>query len=106
MNNNLLLFNLFNNSTQYINELKYQVHNDPKKYALQTAKEVESVFIQMLLKSMRNSLSHNNFLDNNQIRLYTDVYDQQLSKEMSDKGIGLTNIILQQIESSKMLYKK
>jgi len=101
MNDNLLLFNISNYNTQFVNELKYQVRGNPEKYALQTAKEVESVFIQMLLKSMRNSLLKDDLLDNNQSRLYTDVYDQQLSQEISKKGIGLTNIILKQIQSQK-----
>lgn len=101
MNNDLLLFNISNYHAQFINELKYQVRTDPKKYALQTAREVESVFIQILLKSMRNSLSKDNLLDNNQSRLYTDVYDQQISQDMSKKGIGLTKIILNQIQPQK-----
>ncbi|ACL30702.1 rod-binding protein [Buchnera aphidicola str. APS (Acyrthosiphon pisum)] len=98
MNDNLLLSNISDYNVQFINELKYQVRINPKKHALQTAKEVEGVFIQVLLKSMRSSLLKDNLLDNNQSRLYTDIYDQQLSQEISKKGIGLTDIILKQIE--------
>lgn len=98
MKNNLLLFNTSNNSIKFIKELKYQVRKNSRKYSLQTAKEVESLFIQILLKSMRNSLLKENLLDNNQSHLYTDIYDQQVSEEMSKKGIGLTNIILKQLE--------
>ncbi|CAL4326404.1 rod-binding protein [Buchnera aphidicola] len=93
-----LLFNISNYGTQFIRELKYQVHNDSKKYSIQTAKEVESLFIQMLLKSMRNSLPQDDLLGNNQSRLYTDIYDQEISRCMSQKGIGLTDIILKQIQ--------
>ncbi|QCI19905.1 MAG: rod-binding protein [Buchnera aphidicola (Brevicoryne brassicae)] len=98
MNNNL---NILNHSTQFINELKYQVRNDPKKHLRQTAIEVESLFIQILLKSMRNALSEDNLLDSNQSRLYTEIYDQKISQEMSKKGIGLTEIILKQIDLKK-----
>lgn len=101
MNDNLTLFNTSNYNIKFINELKYQVHNNPKKYALKTAMEVEGVFIQILLKSMRSSLSKDNLLDSNQSRLYTDIYDQKLSQEISKKGIGLTNIILKQIQPHK-----
>jgi flagellar protein FlgJ len=100
MNDNLLL-NISNYNTQFINELKYQIHSNPKKYALQTAREVESVFIQILLKNMRSSLSKDTLLDNNQSRLYTDIYDQKLSEYVSKKGIGLTDIILKQIQLKK-----
>lgn len=101
MQNNLLLFNISNDNVRFINELKYKVRNRPKEYALDTAKEVESVFIQILLKSMRNSLSKNSLIDSNQSYLYTDVYDQQISREMTQKGIGLRQMILKQIESKK-----
>ncbi|QCI22207.1 rod-binding protein [Buchnera aphidicola] len=99
MNNNL---NIINRSVKFINELKYQVHNDSKKYLRQTAIEVESLFIQILLKSMRNTLSKDNLLDNNQSNLYTEIYDQKISEEMSKKGIGLTEIILKQIEQKNI----
>lgn len=101
MKDNLLLFNISNYGTQFIHELKYQVHNNSKKYSIETAKEVEGLFIQMLLKSMRNSLSKDDLLGNNQSRLYTDIYDQEISRCMSKKGIGLTDIILEQIQSKK-----
>ncbi|AEO08693.1 flagellar protein FlgJ [Buchnera aphidicola str. Ak (Acyrthosiphon kondoi)] len=98
MNDNLLLLNISNYNVKFVNELKYQVRSNPKKYALQTAQAVEGAFIQILLKSMRSSLSKDNLLDNNQSRLYTDIYDQKLSEEVSKKGIGLTDIILKQIQ--------
>ncbi|QCI24411.1 flagellar biosynthesis protein FlgJ [Buchnera aphidicola (Muscaphis stroyani)] len=98
--NDHLLYNISNTHSKIVTELKYQVQKNPKKYALQTAKEVESIFIQMLLKSMRNSVSKSNLIDNNQSYLYTDIYDQQISKELSKKGIGFTQMILKQIEKN------
>ncbi|QCI24980.1 flagellar biosynthesis protein FlgJ [Buchnera aphidicola (Rhopalosiphum padi)] len=101
MKNDLSLFNITNYRAKFVNDLKYQVQNNPKKYQLEIAREVESLFIQILLKSMRNSLTQDNLLDSNQSRLYTEVYDQEISKEMTSKGIGLTKIILQQIQQKK-----
>ena len=98
MKNDLSLFNIINYRTKFVNDLKYQVKNNPKKYQLETAREVESLFIQMLLKSMRNSLTQDNLLDSNQSRFYTEIYDQRISKEIAKRGIGLTHIILQQIQ--------
>ncbi|QCI21642.1 flagellar biosynthesis protein FlgJ [Buchnera aphidicola (Hyadaphis tataricae)] len=103
MNDNLLLLNSSNHNVKFIDELKYHVRTNPKKYSLQTAREVESIFIQILLKSMRNALPKNSFLDNNQSLLYREIYDQAISKEISKKGIGLTEIILKQIEYKKNL---
>lgn len=104
MNDKLLLLNTSNYNTEFIHELKYQVRHNPSKYNLEAAKQVEGIFIQILLKSMRGSLLKDDLLDSDQIRLYTDVYDQKISEEMSKKGIGLTNIILKQIESQKNMF--
>lgn len=98
MKNNLSLFEKINCNTTLVNNTKYQNFNNSKKYEIKIAREVEGIFIQILLKSMRNSLIENNLLNNNQSRLYTEIYDEQISKEMSTKGIGLANIILQQIQ--------
>jgi len=95
------LSNIKNNQVKFLNDLKYKIKNHSGKYELEVAREVESLFIQILLKSMRNSLTEDNLLDSNQSRLYTEVYDQQISKEMTKKGIGLTNIILKQIQQQK-----
>ncbi|WP_422667263.1 rod-binding protein [Buchnera aphidicola] len=101
MNNTLLPFHEFNYSTQLQNELKYKSYLK-KNNALQIAKEVEGIFIQILIKNMRNTLSKDNLLDNNQSRLYVDIYDQQIAQEMTKKGIGLTNIILNNINKNKV----
>lgn len=98
MKNNLSFFEKINYKKTLVDDIRYQNIKNSKKYEMKIAREVEGLFIQMLLKSMRNSLTENNILNNNQSRLYTEIYDQQISKEMSTRGIGLTNIILQQIQ--------
>ncbi|QFQ32516.1 flagellar biosynthesis protein FlgJ [Buchnera aphidicola (Aphis fabae)] len=102
MQNNLYLFNITNYHAKLVDDLKYQVKINPQKYSLETAKQVEGIFIHMLLKSMRYSLTEGNLLDNDQSRLYTEVYDEQISKELTKKGIGLSDIILKQIEQKKL----
>ncbi|QCI23878.1 flagellar biosynthesis protein FlgJ [Buchnera aphidicola (Macrosiphoniella sanborni)] len=103
-NDKLSLLNISNYNTQFVHELKHHVHNDSKKYKLKIAKQVESIFIQILLKSMRNSLLKDDLLNSNQMNLYTDIYDQKISEEMSKKGIGLSDIILKQIEVQKNMF--
>ncbi|QCI17163.1 flagellar biosynthesis protein FlgJ [Buchnera aphidicola (Aphis helianthi)] len=102
MQNYLSLFNIMNHHAKFVDDLQHKVKINPKKYALETARGVEGIFIHMLLKSMRCSLTEGNLLDNNQSRLYTEIYDEQISKELTKKGIGLTKIILQQIEQKKI----
>lgn len=98
INNHLLPFYISDYSSQWTNALKYK---DLKKSDLKTAKEVESIFIQLLIKNMRNTLSKDSLVDNDQSRFYTDIYDQQISQAMANKGMGLTKIILQNINKTQ-----
>ncbi len=56
-----------------LNELKRQAAADPKGKALQVAKQVEGMFVQMMLKSMRDALPQDGALSNDQTRLYTSL---------------------------------
>ncbi|CAL4322816.1 rod-binding protein [Buchnera aphidicola] len=98
MNNHLLPFYISDYSSPWINTLKYR---DPKNSELKTAQEVESIFIQLLIKNMRNTLPNNSLVDNDQSRFYTDIYDQKIAQAMTNKGMGLTNIILQNINKKR-----
>ncbi|QNS02023.1 MAG: rod-binding protein [Buchnera aphidicola (Pentalonia nigronervosa)] len=105
MKNNLFFLskNIFNDTIQSMHKIKFQTHHHSNKNYLKIAQEVESIFIQMLLKNMRNSLLKNDLFDNNQSRLYTDVFDQNLSQQIASKGLGLQNAILAQLEFNPML---
>lgn len=101
MKKNASFFNMTNYQVKFIDDLKYRVHNNSKKYALETARKVEGLFIYILLKNMRNSLTKDDILSNNQSKLYTEVYDEKISTEIANKGIGLTKVILEQIKKTR-----
>lgn len=84
-----------------LNELKRQASNDPKGKALQVARQVEGMFVQMMLKSMREASPQDGILSNDQTRLYTSMYDQQLGQEMSKRGLGLAETIVKQMMPAK-----
>lgn len=64
----------------------------------QVAKQFESMFVQMMLKSMRDTLPENELFGSNAERMYQDMYDKQLSLQISNgKGIGLANVIERQL---------
>lgn len=67
---------------------------------LQTAaRELESQFAQMMLKSMRSASLGDSMLGDN--TMYRDMYDQQLAKEMTrGRGLGLAPMIEQQLSRS------
>lgn len=79
-----------------LNGLRRQAQkNDPEALA-KVAKQFEGLFVNMMLKSMRSALPQDGMLDNDQTRMYTSMYDQQLSQDLSSKGLGLADMIVQQ----------
>ncbi|WP_413724766.1 flagellar assembly peptidoglycan hydrolase FlgJ [Sodalis sp. RH16] len=61
------------------------------------AKQVEGLFVQMMLKSMREALPKGGLTDSSQADLYTSLYDQQMSQQMSSKGLGLADMMVKQL---------
>ncbi|MEA9392599.1 flagellar assembly peptidoglycan hydrolase FlgJ [Acerihabitans sp. TG2] len=61
------------------------------------AKQVEGVFVTMMLKSMRAALPKGGLLSSNQTELYTSLYDQQMAQQLSAKGLGLADMMVKQL---------
>ena len=68
-----------------------------------TAKQLESVFLNMMLKSMREAnsvFSDGNYLTTRDTQFYQDMYDHQLSLDLaSHHGVGLAEMIVKQMKS-------
>ncbi|NOZ11344.1 MAG: flagellar assembly peptidoglycan hydrolase FlgJ [Gammaproteobacteria bacterium] len=64
------------------------------------AKQFEALFLQMVLKSMRNASLGEGAFDSDQSRLYRDMFDQQISTSMSTKGIGIADMLVRQLDKS------
>ncbi len=64
----------------------------------QVARQFESLFVQMMLKSMRDTVPENEMFGSNAERTYRDMYDKQLSMNISEgRGIGLASVIERQL---------
>lgn len=62
------------------------------------AKQFEALFLQMMLKSMREAGEGDPLFDGEQTALYRDMYDKQLSLDLSEKGIGLAEVLVRQLQ--------
>ena len=80
---------------QSLNSLKTQ-SNDPKA-AREAAKQLESLFMREMIKSMRDATMKSGLLDNSATSLANDMYDQQMSVAMSGMPRGLSDAITAQI---------
>ncbi len=67
--------------------------NSPEA-AREAAKQFEALFLQQVLKSMRDASPKNSMFDSEESRMYQSMLDQQLSLQLSTRsgGIGLTNV--------------
>ena len=64
----------------------------------QVAGQFESLFINMMLKSMRQASLGDGIFDNSQSDMYRDIADQQLAMDLSTRGgLGLQEVILRQL---------
>ena len=60
--------------------LKQSAKASPEQGARIAAKQFDAVFMQMMLKSMREATPSDGLLDSNETRTFTDMLDQQLSQ--------------------------
>lgn len=69
----------------------------PEKAVRDAARQFETLFVNMLLKSMREAAPQDGPLDSEQTRMYTGMLDQQLAQAMSARGIGLADVMARQL---------
>jgi len=85
-------------SFEPVTHLKQGAREKDPEAIRQVAKQFESLFVQMMLKSMRDTVPENELFGSNAERMYRDMYDKQLSMQISNgKGIGLANVIERQL---------
>jgi flagellar protein FlgJ len=83
--------------TKSLDNLKVAARESSPESIKEVAKQFEAVFMNMLMKSMRAATPQEGLLDNDQTRTFTAMLDQQLSTSLSEKGLGLSDIIAKQL---------
>jgi flagellar protein FlgJ len=85
--------------TQAVGDLRARAVRDPKGAAKEVAHQFEKMFLDMVMKSMREASPKFDELDSSNVDTFRSMYDQQLSQSLtSGKGLGLADIISKQIE--------
>jgi len=83
--------------TQSLEQLRAQARQSPDQALKAAAQQFESVFLNMMLKSMREATPQEGMFDNEQTRMFTGMLDQQLAQNMASRGVGLADIMVQQL---------
>ena len=61
------------------------------------ATQFEAMFINMMMKSMREASPGEGMLDNQQTKMFTSMLDQQTSQNLAKKGVGLSDVLVRQL---------
>jgi flagellar protein FlgJ len=85
---------------QGVNQLKLDAKNASPESLKQAAQQFEAVFMNMLMKSMREATPQDGMFDSEQTRMYTSMLDQQLTQRMASRGIGLAEVMVRQLSSA------
>lgn len=81
--------------------LKARAREDQDAALDQVSRQFESLFLQMMLKSMRDASLGGGLMDSKQSEFYRDMYDKQLAVDMAQNhGIGLADVIKRQLGGS------
>lgn len=79
-------------------ELKKEAKGKTPEAIKEVAKQFESVFVGMMLKSMRQAKLSDGIFDSSQSDFYRDMYDKELSVNLAgEQGIGLADLIAKQL---------
>ena len=81
-----------------IASLRSAAARDPKAAIRETAKQFEALFMQQLMKSMREATMSSGMLDNSGTQLGTEMLDTQYANKMSGLPGGLAAAIARQLE--------
>jgi flagellar protein FlgJ len=74
--------------------------NSPE--ALKTAaKQFEALFMNMIMKSMRDASPQDGMFNNEQTKMYTTMLDQQISQKLANRGVGLADVLVRQLSNNR-----
>jgi peptidoglycan hydrolase FlgJ len=84
--------------TKGVDALRYSASKDPKAAIKETAKQFEGIFMQQLMKSMRQATLSSGLLENSGTQMGTELLDTQFAQSLSGRPGGLSEMIAKHLE--------
>lgn len=78
--------------------LQHNARVDPEAGVQGAAQQFEALFIQMMVKSMRDATPTSGLLESRDTTFYQSMLDQQWSQVMASRGIGLADALVEQLQ--------
>jgi len=88
---------------QGLQRLKQSAREETDAATYEASRQFEALFLQMMLKSMREAVPQSGLLDSPQTQIYTELLDQQLAQQMAGNGVGLTEQLVRQLQQQRQM---
>lgn len=86
--------------TKGVETLRQSARQNSPEALKESAKQFEALFMNMIMKSMREASPQDGMFDNEQTKMYTSMLDQQLSQNFANRGVGLADMLVKQLSST------
>ncbi len=88
--------------TNSLNGLRQSAKDGSPAALKEAATQFEAMFINMMMKSMRDATPQEGLMDNQQTKTFTTMLDQQTSQNLAKRGVGLADALVRQLNSQTM----
>lgn len=90
---------IYNDFSQFTT-LRAEATTNPNAALEEVASQFEAIFLQQMLKSMRDATVKSDLFDSSQMDTYQSMADQQMALQLAESGgIGLARMMVEQMQS-------
>lgn len=87
------------NDLGYLGSLRAEAAAAPSKAIEEVASQFEALFIQQMMKTMRDAVPKSDLMQSDHLQTYQSMADQQLSVSLSQQGgIGIARMLVEQMQ--------
>lgn len=90
--------NQFALDTQGFQRMQHTARTNPEEGVKGAAQQFEALFVQMMVKSMREAIPESGLMNSQATRSYQSMMDQQWSQVIASRGVGLADALIDQLE--------
>jgi Rod binding domain-containing protein len=85
-----------------LGQLKGQARQDAKSAIKETAQQFEALFLQMMMKSMRESIVKSELSESNTMETFEGMFDKEVSVQLAKKNsMGLADMLVKNLEQQQ-----
>ncbi|WP_172117782.1 flagellar assembly peptidoglycan hydrolase FlgJ [Halomonas hibernica] len=91
---------------QGFQRLQHTARLDPEAGVHSAAQQFEALFVHMMMKSMRDAIPTSDLMSSSTTDTYQQMLDQQWSQVIASKGIGLADVLVEQLQRQGVVGEK